>query len=199
MAISAGWCDSYSSVTCCELVRASAALCDVTAASVRPVDTEDSAPAPSPSGRSSPQSARQQFSEWLSGRVNVDPLAPPADAVNEGAAASATLPTCCTSPIRCHQQRIRISPEDTLYNLGGHLRDKEITIRLRPDGTFLVEVDDTIPPFNRRLGHSYDSNRHRSTYHYAKSVTRQTLPSSHLEKQLLRRCDVDSAQRKKIR
>jgi hypothetical protein len=42
MAISAGWCDSYSSVTCCELVRASAALCDVTAASVRPVDTEGS-------------------------------------------------------------------------------------------------------------------------------------------------------------
>jgi hypothetical protein len=42
MAISADGSDSYTSVTCCELVRASAAFCDVTAASVRPVDTEGS-------------------------------------------------------------------------------------------------------------------------------------------------------------
>jgi hypothetical protein len=42
MAISVDGSDSYSSVKCCELVRASAGQCDVIAASVQPVDTEGS-------------------------------------------------------------------------------------------------------------------------------------------------------------
>jgi hypothetical protein len=46
-------------------------------------------------------------------------------------------------PIRQYKYRARITPADTLYNLGRHLRDKEITIRLKNDGTLLFEHEHT--------------------------------------------------------
>jgi hypothetical protein len=44
-------------------------------------------------------------------------------------------------PVRHHPYRARISPADTLYNLSRHLRDKEIAIRMKSDGTILFEYE----------------------------------------------------------
>jgi hypothetical protein len=120
-------------------------------------------PAPAPSERSTASTTRQRFSEWLRERSHADPLGPPTGDVDAAQNSRAASPPCSirsvstsdnTPPIRRHRQRATISPEDTLYNLGCHLLEKEITIRQAPDGAIIFEHDNTIPYFQPCTSHS---------------------------------------------
>jgi hypothetical protein len=110
--------------------------------------------APAPSEHSMLSSTHQRFNEWLRERMHVDPLGPVTSGVSEAQSSRAASPTCSirsvstsdpTPPVRRHGQRASISLEDTLFNLGCHLRAKEITIRLTPDGSILFEHDNNVP------------------------------------------------------
>jgi hypothetical protein len=113
-------------------------------------------PAPAPSERSIASTSRLRFSEWLRERSHADPLGPPTGDVDEPPTSRAASPPCTirsvsiadtTPPMGRHRQRATISAEDTLYNLGCHLLEKQITTRQGPDGTVIFEYDNTIPYF----------------------------------------------------
>jgi hypothetical protein len=109
-------------------------------------------PAPAPSVCSRTSSRRQQFGDWLKERATVDPLAAQANVLDEIDTPEALSPACSVRtvstsdpdpPVRHHPYRAHISPADTLYNLSRHLKDKEIAIRLKQDGTILFEYEHT--------------------------------------------------------